>query len=161
MLNDARDETSGTHDVRLPEAFVDFLTSHWRDDVVDVTRRRTLRCSRLVGTRLSEAFPGDLLVVPTGNIRSRTFGAPYLFRGGSDFLWLVGDDEPDSVLVMHPTRTGHDAVLYARPGQTPRRARSTSTAWTARSGTAGAGPSRRSRACSASRPGRWRSCRRR
>ena len=115
MLNDARDETSGTHDAKLPEPFVDFLTSHWRDDAVDVTPAPHAPLLAHRRARLSEAFQGDLLVVPTGNVRSRTFGAPYLFRGGSDFLWLVGDDDPDSVLVMHPTPTGHDAVLYARP----------------------------------------------
>lgn len=115
MLNDARDEISGSHDARLPATFVDFLTSHWRSDAVDVPVAPHLALLAGRRERLSEAFPGDLLVVPTGNIRSRTFGATYLFRGGSDFLWLVGDDEPDSVLVMHPTKTGHESVLYARP----------------------------------------------
>jgi len=115
MFVDARDEISGTHDAELPQGFVDFLTSHWRDEPREVAA--VPHASLLAGRRerLSEAFPGDLLVVPTGNIRSRTFGSPYPFRAGSDFLWLVGDDEPDSVLVMHPTASGHDAVLYARP----------------------------------------------
>ena len=115
MLNDARDETSGTHDASFPELFVDFLTSHWRDDAVDVTPALHAPLLAHRRARLSEAFQGDLLVVPTGNVRSRTFGAPYLFRGGSDFLWLVGDDDPDSVLVMHPTRPAMMPSFYARP----------------------------------------------
>ncbi|RKN40953.1 aminopeptidase P family protein [Streptomyces hoynatensis] len=90
------------------------MATGWRPERADLTpvphrahlaRRRSL---------LSAAFPGDTLVVPTGTIRSRTFGAPYLFRAGSDFLWLTGDQEPDSVLVLHPVATGHDAVLYTR-----------------------------------------------
>ncbi|KRF20646.1 Xaa-Pro aminopeptidase [Nocardioides sp. Soil797] len=116
MTHDARDEAAGAHDAALPEGFVDFLTASWRDDPApyptpappaeNLAKRRQ---------QLSEAFPGDLLVVPTGGIRSRTYGAPYRFRSGSDFLWLAGDADPDSVLVMHPTATGHDAVLYAHP----------------------------------------------
>ncbi|MET9426906.1 MULTISPECIES: aminopeptidase P family protein [unclassified Streptomyces] len=115
MGNIGREEISGTHDRAIPEKFLDLMTTGWSKDEIDVapvphvkqlTRRRAL---------LSAAFPGDTLVIPTGNIRSRTFGAPYEFRAGSDFLWLTGDQDPNSVLVLHPTATGHDPVLYAQP----------------------------------------------
>jgi Xaa-Pro aminopeptidase len=113
--NIGREELSGAHDTQIPQRFLDMMLTGWREDVPDaapaphvqhLARRRAL---------LSAAFPGETLVIPTGNIRSRTFGAPYLFRGGSDFLWLTGDTDPDGVLVLHPAADGHDAVLHVRP----------------------------------------------
>lgn len=115
MANIGREEVSGAHDARVPKKFLDLMLSGWRDEPVDTTP--VAHAANLAGRRalLSAAFPGDTLVVPTGSIRSRTFGAPYLFRGGSDFLWLTGDQEPNSVLVMHANAGGHDAVLYVQP----------------------------------------------
>ena len=39
----------------------------------------------------------------------------YPFRPGSDFVYLTGDHDPDSVLVCGPNGAGHDAILYIRP----------------------------------------------
>jgi Xaa-Pro aminopeptidase len=115
MANIGREEVSGAHDAEIPKKFLDFMLTGWRAEDVDLTpvpQAKNLAHRRAL---LSAAFPGDTLVIPTGNIHSRTFGAPHPFRGGSDFLWLTGDQEPNSVLVLHPTATGHDAVLYVRP----------------------------------------------
>jgi len=115
VANIGREELSGAHDAKIPQRFLDMMLTGWREDGIDtapvphvqhLARRRAL---------LSAAFPGDTLVVPTGNTHSRTFGAPYLFRGGSDFLWLTGDTDPDGVLVLHPAAGGHHAVLHLRP----------------------------------------------
>ncbi len=115
MANIGREELSGAHDARIPKKFLDLMLLGWRDEPVDTTP--VAHAANLAARRakLSAAFPGEALVAPTGNIRSRTFGAPYLFRAGSDFLWLTGDQEPNSVLVMHPNGDGHDAVLYVQP----------------------------------------------
>lgn len=115
MPNIGREEISGAHDANLPQQFLDFMVAGWREEAIDLTPVPQVKNLAQRRARLSAAFPGDTLVIPTGNIRSRTFGAPYLFRGGSDFLWLTGDQDPNSVLVMHPTPTGHDAVLYVQP----------------------------------------------
>src|SRR4030095_16894696 len=61
---------------------------------------------------LSEAFPGETLVIPTGNEKVRANDTDYPFRLGSDFVYLTGDRDPDSVLVLRPSGSGHDAVLY-------------------------------------------------
>jgi Xaa-Pro aminopeptidase len=113
--NIGREEVSGSHDTPMSQRFLDFMASGWQAEAINVAPVPQVK--HLVQRRalLSAAFPGDTLVIPTGNIRSRTFGAPYLFRAGSDFLWLTGDQEPNSVLVLHPTATGHDAVLYMQP----------------------------------------------
>jgi Xaa-Pro aminopeptidase len=115
LANIGREELTGSHDKAIPQGFLDFLATGWREEKVDLTPVPQVKHLAARRALLSAAFPGDTLVIPTGNIHSRTFGAPYEFRAGSDFLWLTGDQEPDSVLVLHPTATGHDAVLYARP----------------------------------------------
>lgn len=115
MGNIGREEVSGAHDTEIPRRFLDFMATGWRAEDVDVTPVPQVKNLAQRRALLSAAFPGETLVIPTGNIRSRTFGAPYHFRAGSDFLWLTGDQEPNSVLVLHPTATGHDAVLYVQP----------------------------------------------
>lgn len=115
MANIGREELSGSHDRAIPQPFLDIMTTGWRTEEVDLTPVPQAKHLARRRAQLSAAFPGDTLVIPTGSIHSRTFGAPHPFRAGSDFLWLTGDQEPDGVLVLHPTATGHDAVLYARP----------------------------------------------
>ena len=65
---------------------------------------------------LSKRFPGDVIVVPTGNEKTRANDTPYRFRPGSDFYYLTGNLEADCVLVMEPLAAGgHDALLYVEP----------------------------------------------
>ncbi|SHH01287.1 Xaa-Pro aminopeptidase [Jatrophihabitans endophyticus] len=119
MANIGREELAGAHDASVPKAFADLMTQGWRERDVDTTPVPHATHLARRRARLSTAFPGETLVVPTGAVRWRTFGAPYPFRAGSDLLWLTGDHDPDSVLVLHPTATGHDAVLYVRPRSDP------------------------------------------
>jgi Xaa-Pro aminopeptidase len=61
---------------------------------------------------LAAAFPGETLVVPTGREKTRANDAAYPFRPGSDFMWLTGEHDPESVLVIGPDGA---ATLYIRP----------------------------------------------
>ena len=115
MANIGRDEVTGAHDARVPPKFLDLMLSDWREQSVDMTPAPHAANLARRRARLSDAFPGDTLVIPTGNVRSRTFGAPYPFRAGSDFLYLTGDQEPNSVLVLHPNGNGRDPVMYVQP----------------------------------------------
>ncbi|MFF2949739.1 aminopeptidase P family protein [Kitasatospora sp. NPDC057965] len=64
---------------------------------------------------LSAAFPGELLVVPSGNPKVRSNDADYPFRPSSDYAYLTGDHGQDGVLVLEPTgESGHRAVVYLR-----------------------------------------------
>lgn len=69
--------------------------------------------------RLSEAFPGDRLVIPAGGLKVRSNDTDYVFRPHTAFAYLTGlgaDREPDAVLVMEPREGGgHDATLWFRP----------------------------------------------
>ncbi len=57
-------------------------------------------------------------IIATAPHRIRNHDAEYRFRPGSDFVWLTGFAEPESVLVLLPALT-HDArprsVLFLRP----------------------------------------------
>jgi Xaa-Pro aminopeptidase len=68
---------------------------------------------------VSEAFPGDRLIVPAGGLKVRSNDTDYVFRPHSAFVHLTGlggDREPDAVLVLEPRDDGtHEAVLYFRP----------------------------------------------
>jgi Xaa-Pro aminopeptidase len=70
---------------------------------------------------VSAAFPGTLVVVPSGSLKTRANDTEYVFRAASSFTWLTGETVEGAVLVMTPTPTGHDALLYVRdyapPGQ--------------------------------------------
>ncbi|MDH6138115.1 Xaa-Pro aminopeptidase [Kitasatospora sp. GP30] len=65
---------------------------------------------------LSAAFPGERLVVPAGNLRTRANDTEYSFRAASEYVHLTGDQTQDAVLVLNPLAAGgHDAVLYLLP----------------------------------------------
>ena len=65
---------------------------------------------------LSARFPGELLVVPSGNPKVRSNDANYPFRPSSDYAYLTGDQSQDAVLVLEPEPGGgHRAVAYLRP----------------------------------------------
>ncbi|MFE6054732.1 aminopeptidase P family protein [Kitasatospora sp. NPDC056446] len=64
---------------------------------------------------LSAAFPGELLVVPSGTPKVRANDTDYPFRPSSDYAYLTGDQSQDAVLVLEPAgESGHTAVLYLR-----------------------------------------------
>lgn len=68
--------------------------------------------------RLAAAFPGERLVLPAGGLKVRSNDTDYRFRPHSAFAHLTGlgaDREPDAVLVLEPTDSGHEATLYFKP----------------------------------------------
>jgi Xaa-Pro aminopeptidase len=101
-----------SHDPDFPEAFLQFMRGGWRDEPLAVTPRDEAPNFEKRRAALSEAFPGETLIIPSGNEKVRANDTEYPFRPGSDFFYLTGDRDPDSVLVLRPTGSGHDAVLY-------------------------------------------------
>jgi Xaa-Pro aminopeptidase len=103
------------HDPEYPQRLRDFMRTGWRDSALDTSPRPELPHYAKRRAQLSAAFPGETLVIPSGPEKVRANDTNYLFRPGSDFVWLTGEHDPDSVLVMRPTPSGHDATLYVRP----------------------------------------------
>jgi Xaa-Pro aminopeptidase len=66
--------------------------------------------------RLSARFPGERLVIPAGNLKTRSNDTDYPFRASVEYAYLTGDQTEDGVLVMEPRADGgHDSVLYLLP----------------------------------------------
>jgi Xaa-Pro aminopeptidase len=64
---------------------------------------------------LSARFPGERLVVPAGNLRTRSNDTEYPFRAGTEYTHLTGDQTPGAVLVLEPVAGGHEATVYLLP----------------------------------------------
>jgi Xaa-Pro aminopeptidase len=103
-----------SHDPGFPEAFLQFMRTGWREDPISVAPLPEVPNYAKRRAALSEAFPGETLIIPSGNEKVRANDTDFPFRPGSDFFYLTGDRDPDSVLVLHPTASGHEAVLFTR-----------------------------------------------
>nr|WP_237536405.1 aminopeptidase P family protein [Streptomyces sp. SID5785] len=76
---------------------------------------------------LSACFPGERLVVPSGNLKVRSNDDPYPFRPYSGYVHMTGDRARDGALVLEPRADGgHDAYCY----QLPRDSRTDDEFWT-------------------------------
>ncbi|MFD5555673.1 aminopeptidase P family protein [Streptomyces sp. NPDC127068] len=64
---------------------------------------------------LSARFPGERLVIPAGNLKTRSNDTEYPFRSSVEYAYLTGNQTEDGVLVLEPTDTGHDATIYLLP----------------------------------------------
>ena len=64
---------------------------------------------------LSARFPGERLVIPAGNLKTRSNDTEYAFRASTEYAYLTGDLTQDSVLVLEPTDGGHEATVYLLP----------------------------------------------
>ena len=65
---------------------------------------------------LSAAFPGDRLVIPAGQLLTRSNDTEYPFRAATNYAYLTGDTSDGGCLVLTPRADGgHDAVLYLKP----------------------------------------------
>ncbi|MFI8787463.1 aminopeptidase P family protein [Streptomyces sp. NPDC055105] len=64
---------------------------------------------------LSARFPGERIVVPAGNLKTRSNDTEYAFRASTEYAYLTGNQTEDGVLVLEPTATGHHATIYLLP----------------------------------------------
>jgi Xaa-Pro aminopeptidase len=98
--------------------FQDYIGSNWADRVLELPApREQAPFAAKRRALVSAAFTGKRVVVPAGSLKQRSNDTDYPFRAHSAFVHLTGwgsDSEPDSVLVLEPSATGHDATLYFR-----------------------------------------------
>jgi Xaa-Pro aminopeptidase len=66
---------------------------------------------------LSARFPGERLVIPAGNLKTRSNDTEYAFRASTEYVYLTGDQTQDGVLVLEPRphEATHDATVYLLP----------------------------------------------
>ncbi|GAB3616641.1 aminopeptidase P family protein [Okibacterium endophyticum] len=98
--------------------FQDYIASSWADrhDEMPAPREQA-RFAEARRRRVSQAFAGERVVVPAGDLTQRSNDTDYPFRAHSAFSHLTGwasDSEPGSILVLDPNADGHDVTLYFR-----------------------------------------------
>ncbi len=108
-----------SHDTLNPPKLLEFMTSAWRSRG-DRLPPKVPGWQRFQARRdaLSRAYPGELLIIPTGPEKVRSNDTTYRFRPGSEFYYLTGNLEPDCVLLMVPRPPGldgHEAWLFVEP----------------------------------------------
>ncbi len=101
----------------ISEELEDNMRSGWGD-----TERHDLEPSEQSGyaakrrKTLSAGFPGERIVVPAGQLKTRSNDTEYNFRAATDYVYLTGDQTENSVLVLEPLPDGgHAATLYLLP----------------------------------------------
>lgn len=106
-----------THPPAQPDALIEFMMHSWRArGGKKPARHPNAAAFKARRRKLSRAFPGVTLVIPTGHEKIRANDTNYRFRPGSDFFYLTGNLEPDCVLVLEPKRGGgHKDILWVEP----------------------------------------------
>ncbi|MDP9240141.1 MAG: aminopeptidase P family protein [Actinomycetota bacterium] len=108
---------TGSHDLPVTSALEAFMARDWAEPLVeDPDLAPVAAWAAKRRARLSECFPGERIVVPSGSYLGRSNDQDYRFRAHSDHVWLTGSQLSDAVLVLEPMgNRGHEATLYLRP----------------------------------------------
>ncbi|SJN30118.1 Xaa-Pro aminopeptidase [Microbacterium esteraromaticum] len=102
----------------FPQGFLDTISTGWaeRPESMPAPRAQAPYAAAR-RDKVSEAFPGKRIVVPSGSFKQRSNDTDYPFRPHSAFVHLTGwanESEPDSVLVFEPKDDRHVVTLYFR-----------------------------------------------
>jgi Xaa-Pro aminopeptidase len=103
-------------DSAAPPNLVQFMLKHWLPKPRATVPLNNAVYHRRRRTALGRLFPGEMLVIPTGERKIRAGDQFYPFRAGSDFFYLTGCHEPDCVLLLVPQgRRPHKSILFIEP----------------------------------------------
>lgn len=108
---------TNVYDSAPPPALLDFMLQDWKPAAKKAPPKvRHFAAFHARRRALSQLFPGEMLIIPTGHEKVRANDTYYRFRPGSDFYYLTGNLEPDGVLILEPQpKGGHRDVLYVEP----------------------------------------------
>jgi Xaa-Pro aminopeptidase len=112
MTEPFAEDGSRPYDVEYPEVFRELMRQGWLEAAVPVTPHPAVGDFARRRAALAAAVPGEFLVVPAGRAKIRNNDTFFPFRPGSDFLWLTGEVEASSVVILDPDG---GATLYLRP----------------------------------------------
>lgn len=100
-----------SHDPAVPEAYAAFMRTGWGERELDLPRHPVADHAARRRAALSEAFPGERLVLPAGTYKVRSNDTDYRFRADTAHAYFCGNLTSDAVLVVEDG----EGVLYARP----------------------------------------------
>lgn len=122
-MEDTTAQSRRVYDVPPSDAYADFMTTGWAPSPLHgITQDAAIpfACTRRV--KLSEAFSGLRIIIPSGNSKVRSNDTDYRFRPHSAFVYYTGvqgeEVTSDAVLVMEPNGEAHDSILYIQPRST-------------------------------------------
>jgi Xaa-Pro aminopeptidase len=101
------------HDLEPPEQLVEFMSKEWIDAPLSAARHPQTARLRSRRETLSRAYAGCYLVIPAGQEHVRANDTTFRFRPSSDFVYLMGDGEAGSLLVLEPDGSAHRTLLFA------------------------------------------------
>ena len=116
-------ESRRVYDVPPSDLYAEFMKTGWAPSPLDgITQDAVIPYCFERRTKLSEAFTGLRIVIPSGNSKVRSNDTDYRFRPHSAFVYYTGiqgeEVTSDAVLVMEPNGQGHDSILYIQPRST-------------------------------------------
>lgn len=110
---------TGSHDLPVSAALSEFMAESWADSSRRPEPLEAVAYTAKRRAALSARFPGERLVIPSGGLKVRSNDCDYRFRPHTAYTYLTGDTgadtAPDSVLVLEPSGTGHEATLFLHP----------------------------------------------
>jgi len=92
--------------------FKEYMTQQWAAVTIDEPVHPAVEYSQRRRRDVQSRFPGRTLIIPSGRAKIRSNDQEFNFRPGSDFFWLTGCDDPNAVLVIHPSGGDDVATLY-------------------------------------------------
>ena len=109
-----------THDIPIADAMTEFMKIGWAPSpLTGVQPHPSIPFTKIRRERLSKHYPGIRLIFPSGSLKVRSNDSDYPFRAHSAYSWFTGiislDCVPDSLFVMEPNGSGHDALLFIHP----------------------------------------------
>ncbi|MFI6985351.1 aminopeptidase P family protein [Embleya sp. NPDC050154] len=107
------------HDHAVPAALAEAFRHGWADTAIQAPPMSGAAYAAKRRAAVSERFPGERIVVPSGGLKARSNDFDYTFRPHSAFVHLTAEQGtqavPDSVLVFEPDGNGHSVTLFTRP----------------------------------------------
>ena len=109
-----------THDIPIADAMTEFMKEGWAPSpLTGITAHPSIPYTKLRRDKLSKQYVGKRLIFPSGSLKVRSNDSDYQFRAHSAFSWFTGivasDCVPDSLFVMEPNGSGHEALLFIHP----------------------------------------------
>lgn len=84
------------------------------DEIVN-RRHRMIETIKAYSKTNHQAVKHHLIVIPSGTKKYISASIPYVFRQNSDFLYLSGCCEQDSILVLEISESTSKSILFLRP----------------------------------------------
>jgi Xaa-Pro aminopeptidase len=111
------------YDVAPSEMFGDFMKTDWAPTPLEgITQDEVIVYCVNRRAKLSAAFSGLRVVLPSGGLKQRSNDTDYNYRPHSAFAYYTGvqgvEANPNAVFVLEPSGEGHTPILFINPRST-------------------------------------------